>query len=68
MKVVIDQDLCQGHSVCLEEAPEVFDVIDSGDDYPQVKLLIENPPKSLRDKVNCAAKYCPNHVIKIIED
>ena len=28
MKIKIDLALCQGHSVCLSEAPEVFDVID----------------------------------------
>ena len=28
MKIKIDLALCQGHSVCLGEAPEVFDVIE----------------------------------------
>ena len=28
LKVIVDLDLCQGHSVCLGECPEVFDVID----------------------------------------
>lgn len=68
MKVLIDIELCQGHSVCLAEAPEVFDVIEIDDGYPKVKLLIENPPEALREKVLCAAKYCPNKVITIVED
>jgi ferredoxin len=68
MKVIVDLALCQGHSVCLGEAPEVFDVIEQDDGYPQVKVLIENPPEELREKVMRAAKYCPNNVITIIEE
>ena len=68
MKISVDLDLCQGHSVCLEEAPEVFNVIESGDGYPKVEVLVDQPAEALRDKVVCAAKYCPNKVITIIED
>ncbi|MCG8413643.1 MAG: ferredoxin [Pseudomonadales bacterium] len=68
MKVVIDRDLCQGHSVCLGECPEVFDVVEEDEGYPMVKVLIENPPEELRDKVMKAANYCPNSVITIVEE
>jgi ferredoxin len=54
--------------VCLGEAPEVFDVIEQADGYPQVKVLLENPPEELREKVMKAAKYCPNNVITVLED
>jgi ferredoxin len=68
MKIKIDVALCQGHSVCLGEAPEVFDVIEQDDGYPQVRVLLENPPEALREKVMKAAKYCPNNVITVLED
>ncbi len=68
MKIKVDIDLCQGHSVCLGEAPEVFDVVDVDDGYPRVKVLQANPPEELRAKVERAAKYCPNSVITILED
>ena len=68
MKIKIDRELCQGHSVCLEEAPEVFTVVDNNEDYPKVEVLIAHPDESLRAKVEAAVKYCPNHVISIIED
>ncbi|MFL3654129.1 MAG: ferredoxin [Halioglobus sp.] len=68
MKIKIDLALCQGHSVCLDEAPEVFDVIDQDDGYPQVRVLLDNPPQELREKVMKAAKYCPNNVITVLED
>ena len=68
MKVVVDIDLCQGHSVCLGEAPEIFDVVEVDEAYPKVKVLQGNPPEALRAKLERAAKYCPNRVITIIED
>lgn len=68
MKVVVDLELCQGHSVCLGECPEVFNVVETDDGYPQVVVLQENPPEALRDKVMNAAQYCPNHVITVIEE
>ena len=68
MKVIVDLALCQGHSVCLGECPEVFDVIEQDEGYPQVKVLLENPPEELREKVMKAARYCPNNVISVIDE
>jgi sterol 14-demethylase len=68
MKITVDLALCQGHSVCLGEAPEVFDVIEQAGGYPQVTVLLEHPPEALREKVMKAAKYCPNNVITVLED
>ena len=68
MKIIVDKDLCQGHSVCLSEAPEVFAVVEVDDGYPKVEVLQGTPPEELRTKVERAAKYCPNRVITIVED
>jgi sterol 14-demethylase len=68
MQIKVDLDLCQGHSVCLGECPEVFYVVETDDGYPQVVVLLENPPEELRDKVMNAAQYCPTHVIPVKED
>jgi ferredoxin len=65
VKIKLDLDLCQGHSVCADECPEVFKVEDRGGEYPQVVLLTDSPDESLRAKVMAAAKYCPNKVIKV---
>ncbi len=67
MKISIDGDLCQGHSVCMAECPEVFQVTEPQDGYPVVTVLVSEPAEALREKVTMAAKYCPNNVI-IIED
>jgi len=42
MRVVVDHDLCEGHSRCAQTAPEVFEVRD--DDRSNV--LIEHPGES----------------------
>ncbi len=68
MRIKVDLDLCQGHSVCLGECPEVFDVVEQDEGYPVVRVLLEEPPEELRDKVMKAARYCPNHVITVVED
>jgi ferredoxin len=68
MKITVDLELCQGHSVCLGECPEVFDVVESDEGYPQVVVLQENPSEELRARVLLAANYCPNHVITVTEE
>lgn len=67
MKITVDLDLCQGHSVCLGECPEVFAVVETDSGYPQVKVLLDAPTEELRKKVETAAKYCPNNVITVEE-
>ncbi len=65
MRVRVDLELCQGHALCREEAPEVFEVIERPGTYDQVKLLDEAPPERLRKKVEAAVRHCPNRVIQI---
>ena len=68
MRVVVDLDLCQGHGVCQNEAPEIFRVVDRPGDYPRVEVILERPPEELRAQAEAAARYCPNRVITIAED
>jgi ferredoxin len=67
VRVKVDRELCQGHALCQEEAPEVFLVVERAGQYDQVSLLDENPPESLRAKVEAAVRHCPNRVIRIEE-
>ena len=68
LRVKVDLELCQGHGICQEEAPEVFRVVDRPGRYSRVALILEQPPEELRAKVLTAARYCPNRVITIEED
>src|SRR5262245_4803203 len=64
MRVIVDQDLCEGNAVCERHAPEVFKVGD--DDKSQVR--VEHPGEALRAKVELAVKRCPRAAIKLVED
>jgi sterol 14-demethylase len=68
MRVRVDLDLCQGHGICQEEAPEVFRVVERQGDYARVEVILERPPEALREKVLAAARFCPNRVISVEED
>ncbi len=61
LRVVVDRDLCQGHAVCCNEAPEVFEL---GDDR-KVRLKTETPDPALASKVQQAVKYCPTGALSL---
>lgn len=61
IKVNVDFDLCESNAVCMDVAPEVFEVRD--DDF--LYVLQENPDESLREKVELAAERCPKQAISL---
>ena len=61
MRVVVDYDLCESNAVCMNIAPEVFEVRD--DDF--LYVLQDEPDESLRDKVNEAIARCPKQAISV---
>lgn len=63
-RIVVDPDLCQGHGVCENEAPDLFEV---GPDMV-AHALIEHPDESQRRAGEAAAKYCPTHAITLIDE
>lgn len=63
-KVVVDYDLCESNAICMQVAPEVFEVRD--DDF--LYLLTETPDESLRSKVEEAVQRCPKQAIAIDDD
>lgn len=64
-RVVVDLDLCQGHSVCQSEAPGVFSVPDRAGS--QVTILAPEPSDELREAVELAVQYCPTGALRIEE-
>lgn len=63
-RVVVDFDLCESNAVCMQVAPEVFEVRD--DDF--LYVLDETPGPELRGKVDDAVARCPKQAISISED
>jgi ferredoxin len=68
LRVVVDLDLCGGHGVCENAAPEIFRVVEPMDGYAHVEVILERPPDELRAKAKAAERQCPNRVIRIVEE
>ena len=63
-KVVVDYDLCESNAICMQIAPEIFEVRD--DDF--LYVLNETPGEDLRAKVEEAVQRCPKQAISIADD
>jgi len=63
MKIVVDYELCEANAVCMNSCPECFRV----EDDDTLTVLIENPPESLRSKVEEAVRLCPRQAISLEE-
>lgn len=63
MKVVVDVNICDLHGLCVEAAPEVFQIGGDG----ALHVLIETPSGELRAKVDKAMRECPTGAIAIEE-
>ena len=63
MRVVVDLSTCDLHGLCVEAAPEVFEIGDDG----VLHVLEETPPEGLRAKVDAAVRECPTGAISIEE-
>jgi ferredoxin len=61
MRVIVDFELCESNAVCMGIAPEVFEVRD--DDF--LYILDENPPESLRPRLEQAVAGCPRAAITL---
>jgi ferredoxin len=61
MKVVVDLSTCDLHGLCVEAAPEVFEIGDDG----ALHVLNDTPPADLRAKVDAAVRSCPTGAISI---
>ena len=62
MRVRADLDLCQGHGMCVLEAPDVFALDPKAD---QVRLLVAEPDESQRAAVSAAVRYCPTTALAL---
>ncbi len=62
VRITLDRALCQGHAVCVSEAPELFRLDDGA---KTVTLLQTEAPAQLRQKVELAVKYCPTRALSV---
>jgi ferredoxin len=60
VRIIVDYSLCESNALCVQAAPEVFEVRD--DDL--LYLLDEEPGERLRAKVDAAVRACPKQAIR----
>jgi ferredoxin len=64
VKVLVDGDRCQGHTLCKMIAPDSFELSDiDGSSSP----VTEDVPPELQDAVREAVQSCPEQAIEIDE-
>lgn len=56
-QVHVDPRLCEAHALCVELAPEVFDL---GDD---IATAVVSPDESLAEQIDAAIAACPRQAI-----
>ncbi|MEY4577953.1 MAG: hypothetical protein RL701_2656 [Pseudomonadota bacterium] len=61
MKIKVDLELCQSHGLCVEVAPEVFELRDDGFLY----LIDAAPDVNVHAKLQKAAVECPTGAIAL---
>ena len=64
MRIVVDYDLCESNAICMQVAPDIFEVRD--DDFMYV--LDETPPEEARSRVNEAVARCPKQAIRVVDE
>lgn len=62
MRILADLDLCQGHAVCQDEAPDAFRVPKRG------KVEILDTAAASRADVERAVRYCPTQALSFVAD
>jgi sterol 14-demethylase len=61
-RIRVDEDLCQGHGVCVEEAPEIF-AMDR--ETNKVRLQTGEADQGLRERAELAVQHCPSRALRI---
>ncbi|MDE0928728.1 MAG: ferredoxin [Acidimicrobiales bacterium] len=61
MRIVVDYDLCESNAICMDLAPDVFEVRD--DDF--LYVLNETPSDDRREVMEDAVRRCPKQAIAL---
>jgi ferredoxin len=64
MKIVVHHDRCQGHGMCFNHAPELFELDDDGYNRMQPFTVAADD----EHKAQRAARMCPERAIEILPD
>lgn len=64
LRIHVDFDLCESNAVCMDVAPDLFEVRD--DDF--LYVLNETPPDDRRAEVEEAVARCPKQAISLVDE
>jgi len=62
MRITADRDRCEGHGLCADVAPEVFEL----DDDAVVLVRHEIVPPELERRAEAGARVCPVAALKVV--
>ena len=63
MKISVDRDRCEGHSMCVSLVPDIFDAGDDG----KVRLLTETVDAGQVADVQLAVDSCPVQALRLTD-
>ncbi|MGH3600998.1 MAG: ferredoxin [Pseudonocardiaceae bacterium] len=61
MRVIVNQDRCEGHGLCYIESSELFDLCDG-----KAVVLVDEVPDRLSEVARRAALVCPERAIEVV--
>jgi ferredoxin len=61
VKVIVDRERCEGHGMCANVAPEVYDL----DDEAVVVVLHEDLPEAAEGQAQAGALACPVAALRV---
>ncbi len=61
MQIVADRDRCEGHGLCADTAPDVYDL----DDDAVVVVLHPQVPPEFERKAEAGARVCPVAALRV---
>lgn len=64
IRIEIDKKRCEGHGLCEQVAPEVFQLDDDG----IAEVSVDSIPMELRAKASAGARVCPVAALRLVED
>mgnify|MGYP000337762033 CR=1 FL=1 len=63
MKIVAEVDRCEGHGLCEEVAPDMYEL----DDDAVVVVLHPDVPEALEKSAEAGARVCPVAALKVVK-
>jgi ferredoxin len=64
MKVSVDANRCQGHTLCNRVAPELFQL---REEDGHAEVVTPDVPRELEEKARKAMRGCPEQAISIVD-